>query len=113
METGITWNNAPENNGTGGGFDSDTTLLGTFSLTGKGVGTVMFSSAAFDTFMNGVDGQTTLMIARDTVAPPDYVHAFASKENSSVGGPTLSAVPEPTSFVMFGLALVGFARRRC
>lgn len=111
-QSAITWNNAAGNNtASGNGFGAGTTLLGSFDITGKGIGsTIMFSSAAFDTFMNGVDDQVTLMVARDTLSPPQYVHAFGASEGQN--GASLSAVPEPTSFAMFGLALVGFARRR-
>ena len=122
LEDEITWNNAPANDEFNL-FTSDATSLGKFYITGDGIGTaIRFSSVsnpAMATFIEAdTDNQVTFMIARNTAALGDnYVHAFASKESATAGGPTLGSAPEPGSLIVWSLLgalgiIVGWWRRR-
>lgn len=112
LEDEITWNNAPANalaNDEYNLFTSDATSLGKFYITGNGIGTAIrfssLSNPAMATFIEAdTDNQVTFMIARNTPAAGyNYIHAFASKENTTVGGPTLEANPEPGSLIVWSL----------
>lgn len=66
-ETTITWNNGPQNDTTSGdGLLSNTTLLGTFSLVGTGIGsTINFGGANLPTLINqDTNNLLTLIITR-------------------------------------------------
>ena len=114
-ESTITWNNAPQNDTTNGnGVLANTTALGTFSIVGR-TGTVDFSNTAVRDFVaaSSLNDQVTFIVVRDTLQPSgtvNYVHAAASSEHTSVGGPSLNltpAIPEPSSLGLMLLGLVG------
>jgi hypothetical protein len=121
-ENTLTWFNAPANMSGGTGIDTSKVVsLGSFQLTGKGVGTVLFSTPALRAYLNAAiaGGETAdFIIFRDNdTTNGDYIHAFASRENSEVSGPQLNftPVPEPSSAVVCGSGLFGlavFLRRR-
>jgi len=113
----ITWNNAGANDtATGNGVTAGEVYgglaLGTFTLTGKGIGSLTFSSSSLVDFIRSdTDGKITFIIVRDTQEPHwingTYVHAIASREHTTTDGPRLelTAVPEPAS----GCLLLGLA----
>jgi len=125
-ETTINWSNAPANDtGSRFGMLGNTTSLGTFNLTGTGVGLVEFSSAGLLSFIQSstLDDLATIMVVRNTAGTSNatYVHVISSKENGSVDGPQLlltlpaAVVPEPSAFALAALDLLGLvccARRR-
>ena len=123
-EASINWGNAPGND-TGSGFlmGPDATSLGTFELTGKGIGLVEFSSDELLEFIRSstVNNFATIMIVRNTPGTTGvtYVHAIASKENGGTEGPQLVVrapdIPEPVTLLLTGLAVAGlggYVRRR-
>lgn len=83
------WNNAPAND-TSNGYgviSADTTDLGTFSVTGAGVGTHMIQTPALQSFLQAdTDGKVSFIVVRETLPPAgnnNYVHGFRSKESST------------------------------
>ncbi len=115
-ESAITWNTAPGLNSSDPIVAADTTDLGTFTRTGKGFGTVSFSSAALTSFLNAdTDNQATIILARDTgPGGVNYIHGIASRENTTEAyRPTLTVIPEPAAAAMLGLGgLILMPRRR-
>ncbi|ABB32827.1 protein of unknown function DUF1555 [Geobacter metallireducens RCH3] len=120
-ESTITWNNAPANRTNNGLSNMMVASLGTFSLTGKGLGLHSFTSPELIDFLNSdTNDMATFIIRRNTNQPSNsqnYVHAFASSENTSIAGPTLNVtpVPEPSTLLCVGAGLIGLGllkRRR-
>ncbi len=113
-ETGITWNNAPENViGSGNAFGSGMTKLGEFSINGNGTpgSIVSCSDPRIAEFLNAETGTATIAIARDTLVDvAGRVHHFHSREASTGAGPRLLvagcggvvAVEEPVSESSWG-----------
>jgi hypothetical protein len=122
-ESSITWNNAPANN-TGSAWEvtSDATLLGSFSVQGKGVGPVALSTPALADFIKAstANDVVTLILVRETleVSGQTYVHAVAAREAGAAVGPRLelTPVPEPSALLLLTAAglialAVRFSRR--
>lgn len=120
LESTITWNNAPANQANNGINSMMAASLGTFSLTGKGLGLYSFTSPALVDFLNSdTNDYATFIVRRNTNQPSNtqnYVHAFASTEHPSQAGPTLNVtpVPEPSTLLCVGAGLLGLGllRRR-
>lgn len=118
LESTITWNNAPANQTNNGINSMMAASLGTFSLTGKGLGAYSFTSQALVDFLNSdTNDYATFIVRRNTNQPSntqDYVHAFASTEHPTVAGPRLNVttVPEPSTFLFVGAGLVGLGLLR-
>jgi hypothetical protein len=117
----VTWNNAPGND-TATTYSTDaatTTLVGTFTVTGAGANgsTVTVSGDALDNFLSTVVGSqyvSFLIVRTDTSggveASENVVHQFASRENTSYDGPSLSYtnIPEASSTALLaGLLVLG------
>lgn len=118
-ESTITWNNAPANQANNLLNAAMVTSLGTFNLTGKGLGVYNFSSQALVDFLNSdTNDLATLILLRTTNQPNghNYVHAIASREHGAVAGASLAitAVPEPSTLLLVGagLASLGIIHRR-
>ncbi len=119
LESTITWNNAPANQPNNALNSMMVASLGTFSLTGKGLGAYSFTSQALIDFLNSdTDDFATFIVRRNTnqIGSQNYVHAFASTEHPSIAGPTLNVtpVPEPSTLLCVGAGLIGLGllRRR-
>lgn len=102
--SGISWDNAPANDGSPEGAGADATQLGGFTLDGTGVhGVVLsFSSPALMNFVSQDTNQlVTLIVTRETFDANfgGWIHRFASKE-SPLGQPPLLTVR--TSCVLSG-----------
>lgn len=112
-ESTINWNNAPGNNTTSAyEMNSNTTLLGTFTLVGVGVAgtTVTLNNANLVNFLNAdTNNLVTLIVTRVTYQADDagWIHSFASSESTAYAKPTLAltSVPEPTSAVLLCVAM--------
>lgn len=130
---GITWLNAPGNNGaSSSGVDPlDTVDLGTFTFNGRGgaPGTVInFTSAALVSLINAdTNGTVSIVLTRDTPEgagnEDSVVQTFASRTHASFAGPTLTmdtdavVVPEAGALTLalpaLGLlGLVGLRKSR-
>jgi hypothetical protein len=115
--TGINWNNAPGNETTTNSvIDTQVTSLGSFSITGTGIGqTFTVSGANLVNFLNAdTNGLATIIVLQAT--PQDdpsenYVHAIGSIQGSAHAtlDVTTTAVPEPTGLVLLATALLGLA----
>jgi len=94
-ESTITWNNAP-------GFTA--TFLGNFSRTGKGIGSMGFSSDELLSFVqNDSDRLVSLVLVRNTGTDHgDYVHAIGTKEGSNASSLNVT-IPEPAVISLIGL----------
>lgn len=116
----ITYNNAPAVSGNG--FTGDASLLGSFQLTGKGIGTqIDFSAADLLAFIQsnvGVSGNqiATLMIRRvEDQVNGNYAHAFVSKEGDPAFDPVLTITqdntpaPAPGVLALFLSGLLGLS----
>ncbi len=131
LESGITWNNAPGNDtASGNAANGNATLLGnlTPTITGRGGDgqTLSLMSTALDDFLNSdMDDLVTFIVTRVEQENPSnntVVHVFESRTGTTDAAfPTLSfsvtAVPEPASFVIWsllglGLACLGYYRTR-
>jgi hypothetical protein len=96
-EKAITWENAPANDTTSpNGTTADATLLGTFTIIGKGNpgDSVSLSSPELTKFVQSdTNGLVTFILTRaeaDTkVGLDDVVHVFASKEQRTYAPPSL------------------------
>ena len=91
------WNNAPANLATSPlGLTPDATLLGTFTITGKGTPgqVVQLSSPELLKFLQSdTNGEVTFILARREAgegANEDVMHIFASKEYATTAPPVLS-----------------------
>ena len=114
-ESTITWSNAPGNNTTSGYLmNSQTTLLGTFTINGVGTlgSTIQFSNTNLVNFLNNDRNDlVTLMITRETYDPnySGHIHAFASREAGATG-PILQLetvpIPEVNSIVYLVFAFI-------
>ncbi|MDP0498197.1 MAG: hypothetical protein Q7Q73_18505 [Verrucomicrobiota bacterium JB024] len=117
----VTWNNAPGNN-TATTYSTDaatTTLVGTFSITGTGTNgdTITVSGDALDNFLSTVVGSqyvSFLIVRTDTTGGADasdnVIHQFATRENTSYDGPSLTytSIPEASSSALVaGLIVLG------
>ena len=103
---------------------SNATSLGTFELTGKGIGPFEFTSPALDAFVRGnaLDDLLTFAIVRNTPqngpggVGDSYAHAAASREHSAFAGPRLTLervpIPEPCTVALFGVGALCLSRRK-
>lgn len=130
VETSINWNNAPANDTVApalGFLPADTTSLGTFDVTGKGIGAQTFSSTGLTNFLeaNRTGNQTaTLLIRRVTLgtASVNYAHAFATRNTANAeslqitqlhdDGPGPVPSPGVLSLLMAGLLGLGWKYRK-
>jgi len=123
-EPTITWNNAPQNNKANGAGMIGAISLGTFSVTGKGLGLHSVALPNLVTFINGgglgLDKLLSLVVVRTTAvgAVNAYVHGFNSDDAGSALAPNLVLsvhAPEPGAFSLIAVGLlpiVGMIYRR-
>ena len=101
-EAGFTWSNAPANNtskSSGNGvIAGKTASLGTFSVSGKGLGTQTLSGLPVAAFAEAdANGLATMIVVRNTQAPNgsasyNYAQGFATRQTATP--PTLSLVED-------------------
>ena len=129
-ENSITWNNAPGNDSSSSTemIDGDTTLLGTFSVSGsvEQGDAVTFADSMFDTFINADtnDFVTFILTPGRSSSPGDPFKEFkfAARGHGSFQAPTLSwneassvSVPDASVMLLVGTCLVcllGLDRKR-
>ncbi len=117
-ETGITWNTAPANAGTGTSMSSNATLLAAeaFDVRAATAGSIVSYSGTnlVDALNADTDGRITFIV----VGPISYEGSthpgLATREHSSHGPPTLSLtlVPEPGSLVVLAAGVPALMMRR-
>lgn len=120
-ESTLTWSNSGYSYGSGQSLNdatnfSDLVNLGT--LTGvtqsdQG-GSVNFSSAALDSFLNSDSNNITTFLVRNINGTGSF-NGFYAREHSSSNGATLTVIPEPSSVLLAALGLItviGLSRKR-
>jgi hypothetical protein len=112
----LTWDNAPGNNeSSGGGFNSDCTLLDTFTIDGLGGGETLTltydaDSALVEFLQADTDDKVTFLIGRSSAGSRQLTtHRFASSEGQDA--PQLTVLPEPATISILCLGATALLRR--